>query len=134
MRGQRAAQRGQAHTVTPSWSIGKKPRRKNEAVITAQIRMMLKQLRIPHFKHFGGPMAAPGVADLIGTIPGSGRALFIEVKAEGLFPKPHQRVFLDTHAQAGALAFYADDPWDVVRTLAKAEYAPAVAMLKMMPK
>lgn len=41
-----------------------------ETIVTAGIRDMLRILRVPHFKHFGGPMSTPGVPDIIGTVPG----------------------------------------------------------------
>lgn len=96
-----------------------------ETPITRSIREILRILRIPHFKHFGGPMSEPGVSDLVGTIPGSGRALYIEVKVPGKEPRPEQRDFLQRHKDAGALAFWATSANDVVRRLAEEGYEPA---------
>lgn len=110
----------------PRKAFGAPKRKVNpETIITRQIREMLRILKIPHFKHWGGPFSEPGVPDLIGTLPGSGRGLFIEVKVPGNTPKPDQRAFLETYRAAGALAFWADDPKAVVRALAEAGYEPA---------
>ena len=163
--------------MSPSWNIGGKRPRVKEGDITKQIRLVLKSLRIPHFKHFGGPLSAKGVSDIIGVIPGTprptikdkmfsakgiihfllgreekdkdeaiialaeevsrlreqARGFFLEVKVPGKVPRPEQQEFLDSFARAGALAFYADNVWDVVNALAKNGYEPAVAMAKMFP-
>jgi len=51
--------------------FGKGGKRENpETAITHQIRGLLRTMRVPHFKHFGGPMSERGVPDLIGTLPG----------------------------------------------------------------
>lgn len=114
-----------------------------ETIITHQVREFFKLMRIPHFKHFGGPLAPKGIPDIIGTLPSEtldannvdsdnphigGRALYIELKAPGGRLRPEQREFLETHAAAGALAFWADNAVDVVRRLAKEGYAPAVEL------
>ncbi len=82
-------------------------------------------LHVPHFKHFGGPMAEPGVSDLVAALPGSGRALFIEVKVPGKQPRPEQREFLRKMKDAGALAFWATSAQEVVKRLADEGYEPA---------
>ena len=47
-------------------------RRENpETPITRQVREFLRLLRIPHLKHWGGPMSEPGVSDIIGALPGA---------------------------------------------------------------
>lgn len=105
-----------------------RPAKVREADVLAQIRAMLRQLRIPHWKNWGGPMGERGVPDLIGTIPG-GRMLLIEVKGPEGRPTPEQLAFLERHAGAGAVAFVAREPMGVVRELAAAGYEPARAVL-----
>ena len=57
--------------------------------------------------HSGLP---PGFSDLMGVVPGSGRALFLEVKAPGGKPTELQLAFLDRRRAEGAIAFWADSP------------------------
>jgi len=54
--------------------------------------------------HSGIPEGFP---DLFGVIPGSGVALFIEVKRPGCKPNPKQREFLNWLESQGAVAFWA---------------------------
>lgn len=105
-----------------------------ETEITAQIRNILSLLKVPHFKHFGGPMAQRGVSDIIGTIPPNGRALFIEVKKPGGAVSPEQQEFLDKHSSAGALAFIARSPQEVVEILSSAGYEPAQRVKEQLPR
>ena len=49
-----------------------------------------------------------GFSDLLGVVPGSGRAIFIEVKAPGNRPTSLQLEFLARRRAEGALAFWAD--------------------------
>ena len=50
----------------------------------------------------------PGFTDLVGVIPGSGRALFLEVKRPGNKPTPLQIGFMDRRRSEGAVSFWAD--------------------------
>lgn len=95
-----------------------------EGIITAQIRAVLNILRVPHFKHYSSMGSAPGVPDLIGTLPG-GRALFIEVKVPGKKPRPDQAEFLENMRAAGAVAFYATSAGEAVWHLQDAGHEPA---------
>lgn len=57
----------------------------------------------------GGYSGIPaGFPDLLGVIPGSGRAVFIEVKAPGRKPTEAQEQFLAVFRSKGAIAFWAD--------------------------
>jgi len=55
--------------------------------------------------HSGIPAGFP---DLLGVIPGDGRALFIEVKRQGEKPRENQAAFLAGLKAKGAVAFWAD--------------------------
>jgi len=50
-----------------------------------------------------------GLLDLGGVIPGSGRAIFVEVKRPGVVPSPHQVAALRMLAQAGAFVCLVHD-------------------------
>ncbi len=57
----------------------------------------------------GGHSATPaGFPDLVGVVPPSGRAVYIEVKAPGNVPTAAQTQMLAMLASKGALAFWAD--------------------------
>lgn len=55
--------------------------------------------------HSGIPEGFP---DLMGVVPGSGRALFVEVKRPGCNPRANQTAFLAWLTSMGAVAFWAD--------------------------
>jgi len=105
------------------------PRRKNpETAITRQIRELLKLMRVPHFKHWGGPMGEKGIPDIIGTLPGEtgrGRGLFIEVKTPRGSVQVEQDEFLARMRNAGAVAFVARGPSDLISKLKAAGFEPA---------
>lgn len=70
----------------------------------------------------GGHSQTPaGYSDLSGVIQGSGRAIFIEVKAPGGKPTALQLGFLERRRAEGAVAFWADSV-----TGALAQYAEQV--------
>ena len=57
----------------------------------------------------GGYSATPaGFPDLVGVLPPSGRAVYVEVKAPGNRPTELQTRMLDALRAKGAVAFYAD--------------------------
>ena len=57
----------------------------------------------------GGYSATPaGFPDLVGVVPPSGRAIYIEVKAPGCKPTELQLRMLAALAAKGAIAFWAD--------------------------
>jgi hypothetical protein len=57
----------------------------------------------------GGHSATPaGFPDLVGVVPPSGRAIYIEVKAPGNKPTDIQTRMLDLLRNKGAIAFWAD--------------------------
>ena len=119
--------------MSPTWSIKPKKTKVLEAEITKAIKEILKKLKIPFFKHWSGPFSKEGVSDIIGCLPGTGRALFLEIKKPGEVPTDSQWKFLDKFNEGDAVCFYVDNAWDVVRKLAGAKYQPAIDMLKMMP-
>ncbi len=89
----------------------------SEGDVTRSIRKYLRMRGIPHFKHWSGPMSEKGISDIIGTIPGSGKGLYIEVKVPGWTPPGpgtrayhhylDQKNFLDEMNRANGVAFFA---------------------------
>ena len=128
---------------------GKGKKRVNpETIITNQIRELLKIMRIPHRKHWAGPMSDRGIPDIIGTLPGptktmqaeeiayshpAGRALWIEVKVRGSRIRPEQLDFIEQMQTAGAVAFFAYGPEDVLRELQKISFGPAMRIQAQFP-
>lgn len=96
-----------------------------ETLLTRQIREVLRLLRVPTTKHWGGPLSEKGVPDLIGVLPPAGRALFIEVKVGRGALRPEQDQYLTVRRAAGAVAFAAWSVRDVLRELTAAGYEPA---------
>jgi len=88
---------------------------RTEGEITRAIRAMLKRLGIFHFKYWGGPMSAPGIADILGCH--KGRFFAIEVKANNRKPTDSQSKFLRNIREAGGIAFVARSVEDVVKGL-----------------
>ena len=66
--------------------------------------------------------APKGFPDLLGLIPGNGRAVFIEVKRPGQKPRPEQVAFLARLRGTGAVAFWASSV-----DMAMSKYAEQVA-------
>lgn len=56
----------------------------------------------------GWSCTPPGFPDLLGVIPGSGRACFIECKRPGNKPTEAQAAFLAIVKAKGAIAYWAD--------------------------
>ena len=120
----------------------KKRKRVNpETILTGQIRELMKLMRIPHEKHWGGPMSPKGIPDLISTLPGpseskradghiikhpGGRAFWCELKTPGKKPTDEQFDFLEKMKTAGALSFWCDNPNDFIAQLAAAKFEPAM--------
>jgi len=87
-----------------------------EADITRGIRQYLTMRHIWHFKHWGGPMGAVGIADILGIY--RGRFLAIEIKRPGgRGPSPSQQGFLDNVKAAGGIGFCAYSVDDVIAML-----------------
>ena len=107
--------------------------KQKEAEIKKGIRNLLRLLRIPHRNIWQGQFSDPGISDLIGVIPNLGRALFIEVKVPGHRKDTKtyraQEQFLNEMRGAGALAFFAEDPREVVARLRESGYDPAIRIL-----
>ena len=114
--------------MTRSKKMAKRGRRgpNPETFITNSIRGLMHLMRIPHFKHWGGPFSAKGVSDLIGTLPKSGgRALFCEVKTEKGKATEEQLKFLSEMEYAGALTMVVHSPEEFIEELVKADFEPA---------
>lgn len=105
-----------------------------ETTLTKQIRALLDLMKVPHLKHFGGPLAQRGVSDLICTLPPTGRGCYIEVKVPGRKPNPEQEAFLYSMAQAGALAFWVTSPQEMLKKLAEAGFEPARRITMQFPQ
>ena len=74
-------------------------KKRSESDITASIRAALDRLGIWHFKHHsGGYFGIKGVPDIIGSLPGTGRAFYIEVKKEGWKPPNLETRAYEHHA------------------------------------
>jgi hypothetical protein len=76
-----------------------------EALLTRSVRQLLKAAGIFHFKHWGGPMGYPGVADILGCY--KGRMIAIELKSPTGKATPDQERFLQNVKDAGGIAFIA---------------------------
>lgn len=90
-------------------------KQQTEAEITRAIRSLLKTLGVWHFKHWGGPMSAKGVSDILGIC--NGKFLAIEIKREGGTLTPEQQGFLDRVCKEGGTGFVARSVDDVIRGL-----------------
>ena len=103
-----------------------------ESDIKKQIRNILRLLKVPHRNVVQGQFSDHGISDLIGVIPGSGRALFIEVKRPGHRKDTKtylaQHDFLAEMNAAGALGFFCEDPAKVISALATVGFEPAKRM------
>ena len=112
---------------------GKRARKKRqnpETAITKQIREVLRKMKVPHFKHWGGPFGSKGISDLIGTLPPDGRSLYIEVKTQVGHATHDQMNFLRGMQSAGAVAFVARSWREVVSELADRGFAAAQELKK----
>ncbi len=100
----------------------------NESEVTRSIRNYLRFRGIPHFKHWSGPMSEKGIPDILGTIPGSGKSLAIEVKVPGWTPPTQknrreyqhyldQKRFIDEINRANGVAFFASSVEEVALKL-----------------
>lgn len=70
-------------------------------------------------------MSKKGVSDIIGTVPPTGRALFLEVKCPGKRLHPDQEKFLAWMDQAGAITGMVTSVKEAVDLLKSKGYAPA---------
>ena len=98
-----------------------------EKDVTKQIRSLLNNLRIFHWKNWSGPMTYPkGIADILGIY--NGKFLAIEVKREGWEPPEptnlqaykhfkEQQDFLISIRDNGGYAFFAQSVDDVIDRL-----------------
>jgi hypothetical protein len=62
-------------------------------------------------------LAPKGFSDVVAVLPGSGRAVFIEIKTAKGKTTPFQDIFLEEMREQGALAFVARSTEDVEREL-----------------
>lgn len=100
-----------------------------EKDITKSIRDLLWRCDVWHFKHWGGPMSLPGVADLLGVqtvkvsdlvaagIEEVGVFVAVEVKRPGEKPTKDQEDFLGHIVKHKGRGLWADNPETVVEAL-----------------
>lgn len=96
-----------------------------ETILTAQIREVLRIMRVPCWKHFATALSPRGVPDLICVLPPSGRACYIEVKTPTGKVRSEQEEFLTRVRDAGAVAFIARSVQDVIAELRAQNFEPA---------
>ena len=87
----------------------------SEADLTKAIRALLRSQGIWHYKAWGGPMAEPGIPDIIGIW--KNQLMAIEVKTKTGKLSEHQVRKIDEINRAGGLAFVARDLDDVIEKL-----------------
>ena len=86
------------------------------ASVTNEIRSLLVNLNVFHWKQWQGPMSQPnGVADILGIY--RGRPLAIEVKGPNGTPTKAQVEFLLRWKQEGGIAIIAHSVDDVIEEL-----------------
>jgi hypothetical protein len=103
--------------IAPPARVRQAARRRPEAQLQAAVLAVLRGHGLIMWKlnrEKAGPRYAPhvgfkGLPDLGGVIPGSGRAIFVEVKRPGVVPSPHQVAALRMLAQAGAFVCLVHD-------------------------
>ena len=88
---------------------------RNETELTKSIRATLNVLGVWHWKHFGGPLAKKGAADILGIW--EGRFLAIEVKMPKGKISYHQQKFIDDVNRNGGIGFFARSVDDVIDSL-----------------
>jgi len=81
------------------------------------------------FMRFG----KPGMADLHGIEPKTGRAIECEVKAKGKHPSPDQFAWLGECRSLGAIAFYADSLDMAIAEYERQRRKPASEIIALMP-
>jgi len=86
-----------------------------EAILTRSVKQLLKAAGIFHYKHWGGPMGYPGVADIIGCY--QGRMIAIELKSPNGKATPDQERFIQNVNDAGGIAFVARSIDEVIEGL-----------------
>jgi len=86
-----------------------------EQRITQEIRYVLKLYGVFHFKHWGGPMGTPGIADILGCY--KGKFIAIEIKSEKGKLSPAQENFLKLVNDNGGIGFVARSAMDVIQQL-----------------
>lgn len=79
----------------------------SETALVKKIRDWLVQNRCLAFKHHGSVWSYKGHADIYGCFP-DGKAFFLEVKAPGKKPEPHQAAFLKMASSYGAVTGWCD--------------------------
>lgn len=83
-----------------------------EGQLTKSVKALLRAAGIFHYKHWGGPMGYPGVADIIGCY--KGRMIAIELKAPNGKATPDQERFLQNVNDAGGIGFIAKSLDEVI--------------------
>lgn len=86
-----------------------------EAMLTRSVKSLLRAAGIFHYKHWGGPMGYPGVADIIGCY--RGRMIAIELKSPTGKVTPDQERFIQNVNDAGGIGFVAKSLDEVIEGL-----------------
>lgn len=85
------------------------------AVVEATVRLLRTEGYMVTKSH--GSNLRSGEPDLYGAVPPWGFMFVAEMKQPGQEPTPQQRARLLEYARRGAIAFAADNPAEVLRTL-----------------
>ena len=93
--------------------------RNPESILTEQLKSLLRIMHIFFWKNWSGTFSQKGIPDLLGVLPG-GRAMLIEVKTPTGRVSPEQEDFLARAREAGAVAFVARSPRDLILGLREA--------------
>jgi hypothetical protein len=88
-----------------------------ESEIRKSIQRYLDLKGIFNWRQWQGQFSVPGVPDIVGILPGSGRILGIEVKRPGGKPSDLQVKFMEDINRSGGVAFVASSVEDVITKL-----------------
>jgi len=88
-----------------------------ESEIKRSIRRYLDLRGIFNWNQWQGQMSVPGVPDIVGILPGSGKILGIEVKRPGKKPSIVQIAFIEAINKSGGIAFVASSVEEVALKL-----------------
>lgn len=89
----------------------------SEKQITQQIRYILKLHGILHWKQWQGAMSTPGIPDILGVQPKTGRMIAIEIKSSRGKISPAQENVMRLLKEAGAIVLVARSVDDVMVNL-----------------
>lgn len=105
----------------------------NETTLKKRIATALKARGIPNFAKGAGPYATTGMPDRLGTLPWSGRTLWLELKnptKEAMRVRSQQVRRCDEFARAGALCIISND-YDYILQLIDKDLERCMRLLNM---